>query len=228
MSFNIVGVGPGDSELLTVKAVRLIKEADLILAPVKKQGSRESTALKIARPYIEDLSKVEYCWFPMVKNFRECEKTRTLFHEHGEVINGYLKKGLRVVFLTLGDPSVYSTFTHIAPHFKEVSFTPGIASFLNGAALGGLPLCIADESLCIINMTDREENIRKAFDLHKNIVVMKVSANQPLLKSLLKESHRECLFLSNIGLEEESSSRNPDILDEKMPYFTIGIIKEAV
>ncbi len=225
MGFNIVGVGPGDSELITVKAVRLIKEADVVITPVKKEGSKDSTALSIARPYIEDMDKVQYYHFPMVKNFMNCDITKEIFRGHGESINNLLDKGLDIVFITLGDPSVYSTFTHISPHFKEVNYVPGIASFLNGAALSKVPLCIADESLCIINMTDSEENIRSAFKLHRNIVIMKVCSNQTLLKELLVESGRPFIFMSNIGLDNESESKDISVLDKKMPYFTIGIIK---
>lgn len=225
MGFNIVGVGPGDSELITVKAVRLIKEADIIITPVKKEGSKISTALNIARPYIDNMEKVKYYHFPMVKNFLTCNITKEIFRGHGESINSLLDEGLNIVFITLGDPSVYSTFTHISPHFKEVNYVPGIASFLNGAALSKVPLCIADESLCIINMTDSEENIRSAFELHKNIVIMKVCSNQKLLKQLLLSSARDFIFMSNIGLDNEFESRDISVLDKKMPYFTIGIIK---
>lgn len=225
MGFNIIGVGPGDSELITVKAVRLIKEADIIIAPVKKEGSTASTALKIAKPYVEDMDKVKYYHFPMIKNYRECLTTQAIFKSHGESINEFLDNGKDVVFITLGDPSVYSTFTHLSQFFKDVNYVPGIASFLNGAALSKIPLCIADESLCIINMTDTEENIRSAFKLHKNIVVMKVCTNQPLLKEILIDSKRDFFFMSNIGLDNESETSDINALDKKMPYFTIGIIK---
>lgn len=225
MGFNIVGVGPGDRELITVKAVRLINEADVIITPVKREGSKESTALSIAEPYIEDFSKVRYYHFPMVKNFLNNENVKDLFKVHGESINEMLSQELDVVFITLGDPSVYSTFTHIAPYVNQIEYVPGIASFLNGAALSKIPLCIAEESLCILNMTDKEENIRSAFKLHKNIVVMKVCSNQKLLKELLIDTGRSFHFMSNIGLENEAESRDLKVLDEKMPYFTIGIIK---
>jgi len=223
--FNIVGVGPGDSELITVKAARLIGEADVIITPVKKEGSKESTALNIVKTYIKNMELVDYFYFPMVANFAEDSSIKELFKSHGDTINNYLIEGKKVVFITLGDPSVYSTFSYVAPYIDNIEYTPGITSFLNGAALGKIPLCIGEESLCIINMTDSEENLRAAFKLHKNIVVMKVSSNQKLLKTILEEENRSGIFMSNIGMENETVSSDITVLDKKLPYFTIGIIK---
>jgi precorrin-2/cobalt-factor-2 C20-methyltransferase len=224
MSFNVIGVGPGDSELLTVKAVRLIKEADKIIVPVKKEGSKISTALSIAQPYIEDLTKVDYFYFPMTDNFSSDIETQLLFKHHGERLNQCIKEGNKVVFLTLGDPSIYSTFAYIEKYIDEVTYVPGIPSFINGAALAKQYLCIGDESLCILNMTDREEDLQKKFDLHERIVVMKVCANQNLLKKLIKQGRRTAIFMSNIGLKDERISTDVAVLDEKLPYFTIAII----
>ena len=225
MSFNIVGVGPGDPELLTIKAVRLIKEADVIIAPVKKDGVIESTALSIASSYIEDKSKVLPMYFPMVSGFLTDTTVHDLYKEHAKSINILIKEGKNIVCLTLGDPSVYSTFSYLAPYLEEVNYIPGITSFLQGAALAKLPLCLGDESFCIINMTDSEENIKKVFDLHKNIVVMKVCANQPLLKEQLIKHNKSIKLMSNIGLKSENITDNIDSLNTKLPYFTIGIIK---
>lgn len=225
MSFNIVGVGPGDPELLTIKAVRLIKESDVIITPVKKEGVTDSTALSIASTYIEDKNRVVYMYFPMDKGFLTDKSVHDLYKEHAETINTMLEKNLNIVCLTLGDPSIYSTFSYLAPYINSIGFVPGITSFLHGAALAKLPLCIGEESLCIVNMTDSEDDIREIFRLHQNIVVMKVCANQALLKELLIKHNKSVNLMSNIGLEKESFTTDIDVLDRKLPYFTIGIIK---
>ena len=149
MSFHVMGVGPGDSELLTVKAVRLIKEADVIIVPVKKEGKEESTALDIARPYVEDMSKVAYYYFPMFHNFADDADTIELFKSHGQKINKLIEENKSVVFLTLGDPAIYCTYTYIDKYVNDVKYVPGIPSFINGAALAKQSLCIGDESLCV-------------------------------------------------------------------------------
>lgn len=225
MGFNLIGVGPGDSELMTVKAVRLIKEADLILVPVKKRNSTTSTALSIAKPYIEELDKVRYIYFPMKLNFQEDESIQELFKDHGKLINDYINEYEQVVFLTLGDPSVYSTFSYVQPYIDDMEVVPGITSFLNGAARIKQSLCLGDESLCIVNMTDEEDKLRSTFAVQSSIVVMKVCSNQALLKQLLNEFNRRIVLMSNIGLENESFTEELDALDHKLPYFTTGIIR---
>lgn len=225
MGFNVIGVGPGDSELMTIKAVRLIKEADLILVPVKKKGATESTALTIAKPYIDELDKVKYIYFPMKLKFQEDSGVQQIFKNNGELINSYRSEYDNIVFLTLGDPSVYSTFSYVQPYLDEVDVVPGITSFLNGAARTKQSLCLGDESLCIINMTDEEERLRTSFKIHSTIVVMKVCSNQDLLKKLLVEYDRRIVLMSNIGLENESFTHDLSALDHKLPYFTTGIIR---
>lgn len=225
MGFHVIGVGPGDSELMTLKAVRLIKEAKCIIVPVKKKGSLKSTALSIAKPYIEDLSIVQYIYFPMKLDFQKDGAIQALFKENGDMINRMIKEYEDVVFLTLGDPSVYSTFSYIQPYINEVQVVPGITSFLNGAALLKQSLCLGNESLCIMNMTDDEAKLRQNFIIQDSIVIMKVSVNQELLKKLVKEYDRSIIVMSNIGLEEEFITMDINALDEKLPYFTIAIIR---
>lgn len=225
MSFHVLGVGPGDSELLTVKAVRMIEEADVIIVPVKKPDAREGTALTIAKPYIKDMAKVVYYYFPMVHGFAEDPVTQKLFKSHGDAINTMVAEGKKVVFLTLGDPAIYCTYTHIDQYVDEVEYVPGIPSFINGAALAGQSLVIGDESLCVLNMTDDAEDVRSKFRRHESIVVMKVCINQPLLKELIVEGGRTATFMSNIGLENEHITTDICVLDSKMPYFTIALIR---
>lgn len=225
MTLTCIGVGPGDPELLTIKAVRLIEEADVIVVPVKKQASTESTALKIAQPYIKDMSKVKYLYFPMVAFQKDDEQIQQIFRHNARIINEDLGAGKKVVYLTLGDPSVYCTFTYIADYISHVTYVPGIASFLQGAAHIGQPLCLGKESLAIINMTDDEGTIRQAFQLHDNLVVMKVSANPKLLHELIVQDNRPATFLSNMGLENELVTNDRGFLEGKVPYFTVAQVK---
>ena len=228
MSITCIGVGPGDKELLTVKAVRLIKEADIIMVPVKKRNSNKSTAFNIAQEYIEDISKVHYLYFPMIYFDKNNTAIKENFQSNANKIKEYAELGKKVVFLTLGDPSVYSTFSYIAPYLNNVDYVPGVASFLQGAAQIKQPLCIGQQSLAIINMTDNESHIRQAFKLHNNIVVMKVSSNPSLLYDLLSDGNWQFTFLSNLGMSTESINNKLDFLKGKVPYFTVAQIKRRL
>lgn len=225
MAFYVIGVGPGDSELLTVKAVRLIEEADVIIVPVKNPEAKEGTALSIAKPYIEDMTKVTFMYFPMKVGFEKDQATQDIFRQHARTINGMVEGGQRVVFLTLGDPAIYCTYTHIDAYIHEVNYVPGIPSFIHGAALSKQSLVMGDESLCVLNMTEDAEAIKRKFDLHESIVVMKVCMNQPLLKEVIEEGNRSVTFMSNIGLEDERITKDVSVLDTKLPYFTIALIR---
>ena len=105
-----VGVGPGDPELMTLKAVRLIKENDIIAVPGAEV--RETVAYKIAVQAVPELADKELLpiYMPMTHDKAELE----LNHEKGaKALEAALDTGKNVVFLTLGDPTVYSTYLYV-------------------------------------------------------------------------------------------------------------------
>ena len=107
--FYGIGVGPGDPELLTVKAINAIKEVDIIIAP-KTEKKEDSVALSIARPYLRDDVEIVKQVFPMVVNF---EKSPEAWENNKNEILALLKAGKKVAFLTLGDPMFYSTYIYV-------------------------------------------------------------------------------------------------------------------
>ena len=126
-----VGVGPGDPELLTIKAVRVIKEADIIFTAASTKN-RYSLAVEIATPYISPSTRIEKLSFPMTKDEKEVE---TAWIHNAKQIAEQLKKGKNAVFLTLGDPTTYSTFGYILKKMEcimpqaDIETIPGITSF---------------------------------------------------------------------------------------------------
>ena len=130
-----VGVGPGDPELMTLKAVRAIRECDVIAIPGSGQKINAAyTIVKKAVPEVEEKELAEIP-MPMTRDSRKLEES----HRAGtEQITAYLDQGKSVAFLTLGDPSVYSTYMYI--HHRIVSrgyaaeMIPGIPSFCAAAA----------------------------------------------------------------------------------------------
>lgn len=104
-----VRVGPGDPELLTIKAVRVIKEADIFFTAATSK-SRYSLVAEIAKPYISTSAKVKKLSFPMTKDEKVVEEA---WINNAKQIATELKKGKNALFLTLGDPTTYSTFGYI-------------------------------------------------------------------------------------------------------------------
>ena len=227
-----IGVGPGDPELLTVKAVRAIESADVIISPTKKMG-KPSIALQIAKPYIKPETKLVVMDFPMLSLSAERETLEKQWGENADQIQSMLNWGQNAVFLTLGDPMVYSTYSYVMEFLidrgMEVETISGVPSFCSLAAHLNLPLTQGEESLGVVGMTQTEEEVDAVLDAHQNIVVMKVSANAKGLAKALRERHLEDHFvmISNIGMDSEKVTRDIADLEKKVPYLSTVLIKKA-
>lgn len=227
-----IGVGPGDPELLTVKAVKAIESADVIISPTKKMG-KPSIALQIAKPYIKPETKLVVMDFPMLSLSAERETLEKQWSENADQIQSMLNWGKTAVFLTLGDPMVYSTYSYVMEFLldrgMEVETISGIPSFCSLAAHLNLPLTQGEESLGVVGMTQSEEEVAAVIDAHQNVVVMKVSANAAGLAKALRDRHLEDHFMmiSNIGMDSERVTRDIADLEKKVPYLSTVLIKKA-
>ena len=227
-----IGVGPGDPELLTVKAVKAIEAADVIISPTKKMG-KPSIALQIAKPYIKPETKLVVMDFPMLSLSAERETLEKQWGENADQSQSMLNWGQNAVFLTLGDPMVYSTYSYVMEFLidrgMEVETISGVPSFCSLAAHLNLPLTQGEESLGVVGMTQTEEEVDAVLDAHQNIVVMKVSANAKGLAKALRERHLEDYFvmISNIGMDSEKVTRDIADLEKKVPYLSTVLIKKA-
>ena len=127
-----VGVGPGDKELITLKALRILQESDIIMVPMMKNG--EKTAFHIIEDYVKDKEIIE-CNMPMSKDFDILQKNYEIISDE---VEGYLKQGKDVAFITLGDPTVYSSYMQVneimGKRGYETEVIPGITSFCAAAA----------------------------------------------------------------------------------------------
>ena len=185
-----VGVGPGDPELITVKAFRLMKECPVIAYPKKRMGGK-SYALEIAEMYLDTAEKdMLGLIFPMTKEKSVLEKE---WSKTVEACWSRLKDGLDVAFLTEGDPNLYSTFIHMARLMQErypdvpIRTVPGISSVLGAAAQLGLPLADGDEQVAIVPATDDREAMKKAIEEHDTVLFLKVAKVIDLMIDVLEE-----------------------------------------
>ncbi|MFM9281377.1 precorrin-2 C(20)-methyltransferase [Paenibacillus jiagnxiensis] len=185
-----VGVGPGDPELITVKAYRLIRECAVVAYPRKRMGGK-SYAHEIVELYVNPTEKEMLgLVFPMTKDpavlEREWNKTVAACWEA-------LSQGKDVAFVTEGDPNLYSTFIHLARLMKElhpevrVVSVPGISSVLGAAAALGTPLADGDQQVGIIPATDDREAMRRAIENHDTVVFIKVAKVLDLILDVLDE-----------------------------------------
>ncbi len=204
-TFYGIGVGPGDPELLTVKAINALKKIDVLIAP-KTEKKSDSVALSIAQPYLKSGVEIIYQTFPMVKDF--AEETETFEANKEEILNE-LRGGKNVGFATLGDPMFFSTYIYIfrllKPAGVKIVTIPGVPAFLAIAAQIGRPLAYGNDILTIIPATAELDAIKNFLDKADATVLMKVYKNFPEVVDALKAHGMidEAILVSRCGLDDE-------------------------
>ena len=175
--FYGIGVGPGDPELLTVKAINAIREVDVIIAP-KTEKKDGSVALSIARPYLKEDVEIVYQVFPMVVRFEE--STEAWEANKNEILS-LLQAGKKVAFLTLGDPMFYSTYIYVYRLLEQeqvdIRTIPGIPAFCAVGSKLGYPIVEGNDVLSIIPATADAKKIKDVIAGSDNVVLMKVYKN---------------------------------------------------
>lgn len=191
-----IGVGPGDSELVTVKAVRAIENCDVIVAPSAEEGGA-SIALDTVREYIKEGTEVVIKHFPMGKKDRV-----TKVKEAYDFIENRLAEGNTVGFLTIGDPYVYSTYIHLLKHMEERGFhvdtIAGVTSFCAAASIVNRTLVVGNEPLLILPAA-RIKDIKD----EKYVVIMKVYKHEEEVVNTLEEKGFDYIYVSRAGREGE-------------------------
>lgn len=227
--FYGVGVGPGDPQLLTLKAVEVIKNADVVIAP-KTEKKEDSTALSIARPYLKADVEILKLVFPMVSN------TDTLADAWENNKNSILKElqaGKKVVFLTLGDPMFYSTYMYVYRLLKDcghgIETIPGVPAFCAIGSQLGQPLAEGNDVISIIPATMAEGEMDKVLAISDNVVLMKVYKNFGKVVEKLEQYGfgNNAVMISKCGLPDEQVSYNLSEVDgANVNYLTTILAKK--
>lgn len=219
-----VGVGSGDPELMTLKAVRLIKENEVIAVP--GENVQETVAYKIAVQAVPALSQKEFLalHMPMTHDRQEMER----YHEEGaKAIEAVLDTGKNVVFLTLGDPTVYSTFIYVqkkvARDGYETELVSGIPSFCAAAARLNISLTEWNEPLHIQPAVHRLES---ELDQPGTYILMKSGKKMKQVKDILEKSGRAVCMVENCGMENEHIYHSLSEIPDDAGYYSLIIAKE--
>ena len=217
-----IGVGPGDPELLSLKAVRLLREADIIGVPDK--GAGEKTALNIVKDYV-DPEKVRCFPTPMI---RDKAALQANYAQQADKICEYLDQGKQVVFITLGDPTVYSTYYYVHEivlnRGYQAVLVPGVPSFCAVAARLGTSLCERSDRLLIVPASSSVED---ALQVKANKVFMKAGSSILELKQQLKDAGmlENAFAVENCGMENEHIWQKFSDMEEPSGYFSIVVVK---
>lgn len=219
-----VGVGPGDPELMTLKAVRLIKENDIIALPGER--AEETAAYKIALAAVPELSHKQLVsvHMPMTHNKEEKRKC----HEKGaKLLEEYLREGKNVVYLTLGDPTVYSTFIYIQQIVEKDGFKTrlinGVPSFCAAAARVNMPLSVWNEQIHVLPAV---HNLTEPLPSAGTCVLMKSGSKMKQVKEIVRKSGRDAVMVENCGTEKEQIYLHVDDIPDTAGYYSLIIAKE--
>lgn len=220
-----VGVGPGDPELMTLKAVRLIRETDVIALP--GPDARETVAYQIAVQAVPELK--EKTLVPVVMPMTHDQEEMNRNHDQAaDILEEYLKQGKDVVFLTLGDPTIYSTYLYvqkrIAARGYDTRLVSGITSFCAAAARTNTPLVEWNEQLHVVPAVHRLDS---RLEQSGSYVLMKSGKKMNQVKEILKKSGRDVVMVENCGMENEKIYRGVDEIPDDAGYYSLIIAKEA-
>jgi precorrin-2/cobalt-factor-2 C20-methyltransferase len=232
---TVVGLGPGDPELITVKGQRAIAAADLVFAP-RSRDSAGSLALRIAQPWI-DPERQEVVELALAMT-RDPAQLVPAWERAAAQIGALLEGGRSGVYLLLGDPLLYGTFSYIQAVLArthpqiEVAIVPGVTSFAAAAARTQTVLCAADERLAIVPApayTDAAA-LSGVLEQCETLVLMKVG---PVLPQIIEALDTlgllaGAVYAQQVGLPEEKIVRElRELRGQTGPYFSLVIVKRG-
>ncbi len=223
-----IGVGPGDPELITVKAIKTINLCQVVALP--QTGSGNVLAYEIAKQQVPALAKKERLELltPMT---RDKVKLDACHDQAAETIIKQLQQGKNVAFLTLGDPAIYSTYLYIHKRVlakgQQAQIIPGVPSFCAVAAKLNIGLSEQAEPLHIIPASYDESY--QEFDWKGTKVLMKTGKSMSKVKEVLMEKgmYEQAKMVQRCGLEGEAVYQSLDEADDAASYFSVIIVKES-
>lgn len=227
--FYGIGTGPGDSQLLTIKAAKTLDKLDILYLPQAKIGG-ESRVRKIVDPYLRPDLVLKERHFPM--SYDSQEKRESWDAISKEIIDD-VRHGKQVGFVSLGDPMLYSTYVYLLDRLIdriEIETIPGLSSFSNIAASNNFSLAMDTDPMLVYPCTGSMEEIERMVDLFDSIVLMKVYKRcRPIIEMLeAKGLADKSIMVSNSAMEEELVYR--DISQAKdldsYSYFTTIIVNK--
>lgn len=231
--FYGIGVGPGDPELLTLKAVNILNSVDIVFTP-KARIKDDSLARGIIENVIDEEKEFIELEFPMTKEKEELERR---YKNSADIIIKKINSGKQVAYLTIGDPLLYSTYIYLLEALKKtapdlvIETIPGISAYSAVAARFSFSMAEKNEKVCICPVPDDLNDLKKTIINHDTIVIMKVAKRLKEVVQLLQEMGlaQDAIFGSHVGMAEEKLVKgfnHNSSFSEKEGYLSTIIVRK--
>jgi precorrin-2/cobalt-factor-2 C20-methyltransferase len=230
-----VGVGPGDPVLLSVKAVRVLRSADVVLVPVlDTDGAEPGRAEASVRAHLGEDQRLRRVRFAL--NDRaglSDERTGSWDVAARAVVDAWDSGADDVAFATIGDPSVYSTFSYLAQTVAtlrpdaQIEVVPGITAMQDLAARSATPLCEGSETLALFPMTAGLDRFAQALDTFDTVVAYKGGRHLPQMLEVVRRADRldDAVYGAALGLPGECVCPAGEMpADADAPYLSTLLV----
>lgn len=223
-----IGVGPGDPELLTLKAVRLIAECPVVAYPAPAGGA-DSMARQIAGPHIPTGKTEIVIETPMIPGQFPAND---IYDRYAAEISEHLNSGSDVAILCEGDPFLFGSFMYLfgrlsADHPTEV--VPGVSSLGACAARAEIPLVSRNQVLSVVPAPIEEADLERRVAAADAVAIMKVGRHLPKVRRVLEKLNRlsDATYVERATLDNERVLPLSELTDEKAPYFSMILLRTS-
>lgn len=218
-----IGVGPGDPELITLKAVNILQRVSVVFAASSTKNTY-SLAKNIVSAHLKEGVPVRLLGFPMT---RDKDVLKRAWKENADRVLRVIGKEKDAAFVTLGDPMTYSTFGYLMHTIREtapeipIEIVPGITSYQAGAAAARMPLAEAEESFTVISGAMGAQQLEKVINCSDRVVMLKVYRHyKEILDTLnLLAKGKRAVLVSRCGLSGQEIAYDLGHRPDKVPHY---------
>ena len=221
----VIGVGVGDKNALTLKAIETLEKLDVLYCPTSK-ANNESIAFSIAKDFLKEDVVIKNRHFPMVKDFK---KMYDVFLNIANDIKTDVLEGKNVGFVTIGDSMIYSTFIYVLEKIKDdiqIKTISGIPSFVDVASKINFPIAFDDMPFLVVPATVDIKKLEEYIRDFESIVIMKAYKNYETIVNLIKKYNLQnnTVIISNSSRDKEKIIIGDDIFIEKNEEYLTTIL----